>query len=99
MVEQRCTCSLRKTPHQGRWMPEEAVNPWGSHAGAGSWQDLGPSGGPMLEQFVPEGTTLLQFTKNCSLWEGPVVENFMEECLLCEGLYVGAGEECEELSS
>ncbi|GAB0209637.1 EH domain-containing protein 4 [Grus japonensis] len=46
------------------------------------WQDLGPHGGPMLEQFM----------KNCSLWEGLMLEKFMKDCLLWEGLHVGAGE-------
>ncbi|GAB0180460.1 EH domain-containing protein 4 [Grus japonensis] len=52
------------------------------------WQDLGPHGGPMLEQFM----------KNCSLWEGLTLEKFMEDCLPWEGPNAGAGEECEESS-
>jgi len=34
--------------------------------------------------------------KNCSLWEGAMLEKFMEDCLLWEGPHTGAGEECEE---
>jgi len=37
-----------------------------------------------------------QFVKNCSLWEGLMLENFMEDCLLCVGPHSGAGEESEE---
>lgn len=38
---------------------------------------------------------LVQFVKNCSLQEGLTLEKFMENCLLWEAPYAGAGEECE----
>ena len=34
--------------------------------------------------------------KNCSPWEGPTLEKFMEDCLPWEGPHIGAEEECEE---
>ena len=37
--------------------------------------------------------------KNCSLWEGLTLEKFKQSCLLWEGPYAGAGEECEEEGS
>ena len=43
-------------------------------------EGLHPWKGPMLEQSFPEGphpverTTLEQFMKNCSLWEGLMLE-------------------------
>ena len=58
----------------------------------------------MLEPAVPEGLqpvggpTQVWFVKN-SPWEGHVLEKFVEDCLLWEGLHAGAGEECEEFSS
>lgn len=34
------------------------------------WPDLWPSKASTLEQFAPEGSTVEQFVKNCSAWEG-----------------------------
>lgn len=34
--------------------------------------------------------------KNCSLWEGATMENFVQECVPCVGFHAGAGKECEE---
>jgi len=36
--------------------------------------------------------------KNCSPWEGLMLEKFMEGCLPWEGPHAGAEEECEESS-
>ncbi|KAK4828288.1 hypothetical protein QYF61_024953 [Mycteria americana] len=61
--------------------------------------------GTTLEQSVPErlvtpwkGPMLEQLVKNCSPLEGFTLEEFVEDCLLWEGLHDGAGEECEESS-
>jgi len=35
------------------------------------------------------------FLKGCSPWEGVMLQNFVEDCLLWEGPHAGAGEECE----
>ena len=40
-----------------------------------------------------KGPTLEQFMKDCSL-----LEKFVEDCLPWEGPHTGAGEECEESS-
>jgi len=32
------------------------------------------------------------FVKNCSLWEGPTLQQFMGNCLPWEGLHDGAGQ-------
>jgi len=45
-----------------------------------------------------QGPTLEPFMKSCSLWEGSMLEQFVEDCLLCMGPYTGAGAECEESS-
>ena len=45
-----------------------------------------------------KGPTLEQFVKNCSPWEGLMLEKFVEDCLPWEGPHTGAGEECEESS-
>ncbi|KAK4810932.1 hypothetical protein QYF61_013340 [Mycteria americana] len=63
-----------------------ALTLWRARAGVGSWQDLWPRRGPMLEQFM----------KNCSPWEGPMLEKVVKDCLLWVGPHTGAGEECEE---
>jgi len=34
--------------------------------------------------------------KNCTLWEGLTLENFMEDCFPWVGPHARAGEECEE---
>lgn len=34
--------------------------------------------------------------RNYSPWEGPTLEQVMEDCLLCERPNTGAGKECEE---
>ena len=44
------------------------------------------------------GPTLEQFVKNCSPWEGLTLEKFVEDCLPWEGPHAGAGEACEESS-
>lgn len=43
-----------------------------------------------------EGLTPEQCVKNCCLWEGLILQNFMGDCLPREGPHSGAGEECEE---
>ena len=52
-----------------------------------------------LKDCTPwEGPMLEQFVKNCSPWEGLTLEKFMKDCLPWEGPHAGAGEECEESS-
>ena len=34
--------------------------------------------------------------KNCSLWEWPMLEKFVEDCLPGEEVHARAGDECEE---
>jgi len=56
-------------------------------------------GSLFLKDCTPwEGLMLEQCMKNCSLWEGLMLEKFMENCLPWEGPYAGAGAECEESS-
>ena len=43
-----------------------------------------------------KGPTLEQFVKNCSPWEGLMLEKFVKDCLPWEGPHAGAGEGCEE---
>ncbi|GAB0183438.1 zinc finger and BTB domain-containing protein 5 [Grus japonensis] len=38
------------------------------------------------------------FLKVCTPWEGPTLEQLVEDCLLWEGPHTGAGAECEESS-
>ena len=57
----------------------------GAHAGAALRVEPVTPGRPILEQSV----------KNSSLWEGLLLEKFMEDCLPWEGPHARA-EECEE---
>ncbi|KAK4826180.1 hypothetical protein QYF61_006042 [Mycteria americana] len=109
-----------RTPRWSRWMcAKEAVTLWEAHAGAGSWQDLWTHGerSPCWSRFVGracdpvedpcwsslflkdctlwKGPMLEQFVKNCSPWEELMLEKFVEDCLLWEGSHAGAGEESE----
>jgi len=34
--------------------------------------------------------------KNCSLWEGPTLDKFMEDCIPQVGPHAGAEEDCEK---
>ena len=43
-------------------------------------------------------TTLEQFVKDCSPWEGLTLEKFVKDCPAWEGPHTGAGAECEESS-
>jgi len=58
------------------------VVPWGTH----------------MERMQPVGRTHAGpgFPKDCTLWEGPTLERFVEDSLLWEGPQAGAGAECEE---
>lgn len=38
---------------------------------------------------------LEHFVKNCGLWEGHLLKEFLEDCLPWEVPNVGAGEECD----
>jgi len=100
--------------------PKEVVTLWKAHAGAGSWKDLWrqrsscwsrfagrtcePVGDPRWSSLFLkdctqwEGPMLEQFVKNCSLWEGLMLEKLMESSPLWEGPFAGAGEESEEFS-
>ena len=91
------------------------MTPWEARAGAGSWEDLqicgersprsrfsGRTCDPAVDSrwssvllkdcTLWKGSTLEQFMKNCSLWEGLTLEKFMEDCLLWEGPHAGAGD-------
>ncbi|KAM7076250.1 alpha-2,8-sialyltransferase 8E isoform 2-T2 [Ciconia maguari] len=76
----------------------------GPHAGAGGClkEAVTPweacAGAGSWQDLWKEEPMLEQFMKNCSLWEGLTLEKFMEDCLLWEGPHAGAGEECEESS-
>jgi len=85
--------------------PKEAVTLWGTHAQAGSCQDLWTRGerSPRRSRFAsrtcdPAGDPRCSslFLKSCSLWEGLMLDKFMEYCLPREGPHAGVGEECEE---
>jgi len=39
---------------------------------------------------------LEQFVKNCSPWEGVILEKLLKDCVSWERPHAGAGEECEE---
>jgi len=101
---------------------KQAMTLWKAHTGAGSWQDLWTSGerSPNWSRFAGrtcdpmgdphwsslflkdctlwKGPTLEQFMTNCNLREGPMLEMFVEDCLLWEGAHAGPGAECEESS-
>ncbi|GAB0209457.1 hypothetical protein GRJ2_003411400 [Grus japonensis] len=110
----------RGGPHAqaGGYALKEAMTLWRAHDGAGSWQELQPVerahagasflAGPVTLWGNPHWTSLFlkdctlwkgpmleQFVKNCSLWEGPTLEKFMKDCLPWEGPHAGAGEERE----
>lgn len=52
--------------------------------------------GPMQKQSLPEGlhpveeTNVEQFGRNCSLWEGLMLEKQIEDCVLWEGPVAGS---------
>jgi len=95
---------------------------WGAHTGAGSCQDLRTCGesNPRHSRFggrahdpvedprwsslflkdctLWRGPTLGQFVQSCSPWEGPTLQTFVENCLLWVCPHAGAGAECEESS-
>ena len=71
----------------------------GAHAGAGFLAgDPCWSSVLLKDCSLWKGPMLGQFVKNCSPWERPTLEKFVEDCLLWEGPHAGAGEECEESS-
>jgi len=102
--------------------PKGGCDPMGSSCSAGSWKDLWTCGerSPHWSRFpgstydpvedlcgsslflknctLWKGPILEQFVKNCSPWEGLTLEKFTEECHPWEGPHTGAGEECEESS-
>ena len=90
-----------------------------AHAGPGSWQDLWPMerslcrsrfsvrtcallGDPhwsslfLKDCTLWKGPILDQYLKNCSLWEGLMLEQFVKDCIPWERPRAGAGQECEE---
>ncbi|GAB0175689.1 EH domain-containing protein 4 [Grus japonensis] len=83
---------------QDLWPHEERSPCWSRFAG----RTCDPMGDPTLEQSVPEGLHPMEGThphwKNCSPWEGLMLEKLMEDCLPWEGPQAGAGAECEESS-
>ena len=77
------------TPEQVE-APEGGCGLWEAHAGAGSWQDLGPHGerSPCQSRFAgrtcdpvgdPRWSGLL--LKACMPWERLTLEKFMKDCL------------------
>ncbi|GAB0181320.1 hypothetical protein GRJ2_000597300 [Grus japonensis] len=75
--------------------PEGAVTPWEAHAGASFWQDLWSreEGSPRRSRFAgrtcdpvgdPRWSSL--FLKVCTLWKGPMLEQFVKNCSQWEGL-------------
>jgi len=110
-VEEIPTCSLGRTPHHSRWMPKGGSGPDGSTrwskflAGpVDPWREMSPHGSRFAGRtYTPLGNThwsslFLKDVKDCSPWEGLILEKFVEGCLLCEGPHNGAEEECEESS-
>ncbi|GAB0204754.1 zinc finger and BTB domain-containing protein 5 [Grus japonensis] len=82
-------------PEQVETHLKEAVTPWEAHAGASSWQDLWPRGerSPGWSRFAgrtcdpvgdPRWSSLV--LKVCTLWERPMLEQFVKNCSLWEGL-------------
>jgi len=67
------------------------VTPWKAHAGAGFWQDLWPYGERSSRQSrfagracdpVEDPRWSSLFLKDCDRCEGPMLEQFVEDCLL-----------------
>jgi len=53
----------------------------------------------LLKDCIPwNRPTVEQFMKNCSLWEGLMLDKFIEDYLPWESPHTGAGAECEESS-
>ena len=74
---------------------------------AGSWQDLWTRGerSPCWRRFAgrtcdPMGDPYWSslFLKDCTPWEGLMLEQLGENCLPWERPYAGAGVQCEESS-
>jgi len=96
MEVQISTCSLWKGPHAGAGeCLKEAVSLLGTCAGAGSCQDLWSCGeqSPCWSRLAgracdplgdPRWSSL--FLKDCTLWEGPMLEQFVKSCSPWEGL-------------
>jgi len=114
-VEQIPTCSPWKGPYaRARGYLKEAETLGGAHDGAGHCQDLQTRGerSPHQSRFAGSACDSVgyprwssMFLKDCTLWEGLTVkqfveglllERFMENCQPWEGLHTGAGEESEE---
>ena len=88
--------AARGGPHAGAvGCLKEAVTLWEAHTGAGSWQDLWPSGerSPLWSRFggrtcdpVGDPCWSSLFLKGCTPWEGPMLEQFVKSCSLQKGL-------------
>ncbi|GAB0207522.1 hypothetical protein GRJ2_003217900 [Grus japonensis] len=118
MVEQILTLQCIEDPPHARASGcalKEAVILW--RAGACSWQDpvetspcwsrlsgttCGLTGDSRWSSLflkdctLWKGPMLEQFVKNCSLWEGPTLKKSVKDCLPWVGPHAGAGEECEK---
>jgi len=68
---------------QDLWTQEERSPCWSRFAG----RTCDPVGDPHWSRLL---------LKDCSQWKRPMLKKFMENRLPWEGLYTGAGEECEE---
>ncbi|KAK4811345.1 hypothetical protein QYF61_027574 [Mycteria americana] len=69
--------------------PGRTCGPWrGAHAGAGFLA------GPVTLLGHPHWSSL--FLKDCTRWQGPMLEQFLKDCIPWEGPHSGAEEECEE---
>jgi len=89
MMRQPVSLQTKEVHAAAGGCPKEAATPWGACAGAGSWQDLWPHG-----ERSPHGSRVAGracdpvgdacwsslFLEDCTPWEGPTLEKFVENC-------------------
>lgn len=93
------------------WPVEDSTPGWstGRHCGPGrgdrSWfssRICGPAGGPHSNSLFPkdcspwEGPMLEQLLNNRSPWKGPMLEQLEKDCDLWEGSHAGEGKQHEK---
>lgn len=73
-------------------MPEGSCSLWRAPAGASAWQKI------FWQYLQPVGSARWsgQFLKDHAPWEGPMLEQFMKNCIPCKGCHAAAGERLEE---
>lgn len=69
-------------PNTAKGCPKKVGALREAHRGSGSWQERGAHAGALHQNY--------------SLWEGPTLENVMQDCLLWERPHPGAGKEGEQ---